>query len=161
MVLPLEISGNLLPAEYASLIEGLHPGSPVQIQAEAVRHYPFRSFASHVLGYVGSGYESNPQGLSGEDLATFEIKGRSGKAGIEKKFDLHLRGKDGGDIWRVNPMGSRYEQVEKQSSEKGKKIKLSLDLDIQKIAESSLGTMSKRVSSHRILPDLDWPGFTL
>lgn len=156
LVLPLEISGNLLPAEYASLIEGLHPGSPVQIQAEAVRHYPFRSFASHVLGYVGSGYESNPQGLSGEDLATFEIKGRSGKAGIEKKFDLHLRGKDGGDIWRVNPMGSRYEQVEKQSSEKGKKIKLSLDLDIQKIAESSLGTMSKRVSSHRILPDLDW-----
>lgn len=156
LVLPLQLSESLLPSEYASLIEGLHPDSPVQVQAEAIRHYPLKSLASHVLGYVGSGYESDPRGLSGEDLATFEIKGRTGKAGIEKKFDHHLRGSDGGDIWRVNPMGSRYEVVEKKPSEKGKEVKLTLDADIQKIAESSLQNMSKRVESHRILPDLDW-----
>ena len=156
LVLPLQLSESLLPSEYASLIEGLHPDSPVQVQAEAIRHYPLKSLASHVLGYVGSGYESDPRGLSGEDLATFEIKGRTGKAGIEKKFDHHLRGSDGGDIWRVNPMGSRYEVVEKKPSEKGKEVKLTLDADIQKIAESSLQKMSKRVESHRILPDLDW-----
>ena len=156
LVLPLVLSESLLPSEYASLIEGLHPESAVQVQAEAIRHYPLKSLASHVLGYVGSGYESDPSGLSGEDLATFEIKGRTGKAGIEKKFDHHLRGSDGGDIWRVNPMGSRYEQVEKKPSQKGSEVKLTLDADIQRIAESSLQNMSKRVESYRILPDQDW-----
>ena len=71
--------------------------------------------ASHVLGYVGSGYEANPVGMSGSDLATFEIKGRKGKAGLEKIFDEHLRGIDGGEIWRVNPDGTRYDLVDKKS----------------------------------------------
>ena len=55
---------NLLPHEYAVLVEGLSADSPIQIQAEAIRHYPHGSLASHVLGYVGSGYESDPRGLS-------------------------------------------------------------------------------------------------
>ena len=71
-------------------------------------------------------------------MATFEIKGRTGKSGIERKFDSTLRGKDGGDIWRVNPMGSRFERIERKRSEKGQTIQTSIDLDIQKIAESSL-----------------------
>ncbi len=156
LVMPLELSTNLLPHEYAVLVEGLSADSPIQIQAEAIRHYPHGSLASHVLGYVGSGYESNPRGLSGEDLATFEIKGRTGKSGIERKFDSKLRGKDGGDIWRVNPMGSRFERIERKRSEKGQTIQTSIDLDIQKIAESSLERISRKVVSYRVLPDLDW-----
>ena len=55
LVMPLELSTNLLPHEYAVLVEGLSADSPIQIQAEAIRHYPHGSLASHVLGYVGSG----------------------------------------------------------------------------------------------------------
>ena len=156
LVLPLELCGNLTNQEYALLIERLPPNSPIQVQAQAVRHYPERFLASHVLGYVGSGYESNPDTLSGSDLATFELQGRTGKAGVEKTFDPHLRGKDGGDIWIVNPMGSRFERVERQPSEKGEALTLSLDLDLQKIAESSIDRMVKQVSSQRRLPNQDW-----
>ena len=53
------------------------------------------SLASHILGYVGSGYQANDEGLEGRDLGTFEIKGKKGKEGIEVFFDSHLRGKDG------------------------------------------------------------------
>ena len=136
LVLPMELIPNLTPHEYASLIEGLSPNSPVQVQVESVRHYPEKSLASHVLGYVGSGYEADAEGLVGSDLATFEIKGKKGKSGIEKFFDNHLKGKDGVDIWRINPMGLRYDQIEKTASEKGKPLQLTIDLDIQKVAEN-------------------------
>ncbi len=156
LVLPLEICGDLTNEEYALLIEKLPPDSPIQVQANAVRHYPHRYLASHVLGYVGSGYESNPESLTGADLATFELQGRTGKAGIEKTFDDHLRGADGVDSWIVNPLGSRFERVDRQPSEKGKSIKLTIDLELQKIAEDSIDRMVEKVSGQRILPDRDW-----
>jgi cell division protein FtsI/penicillin-binding protein 2 len=156
LVLPLEICGDLTNEEYAILIERLPPDSPIQVQAKAVRHYPKGYLASHVLGYVGSGYEANPAYQTGSDLATFELQGRTGKAGIERTFDDQLRGKDGVDIWIVNPMGSRFERVERKPSEKGKSIQLTLDYDLQKIAEDSIDRMVEKVSKQRILPDRDW-----
>ena len=156
LVLPLKLANNLRPEEYAILVEEIAPESPIQVQAEAIRHYPEKSLASHVLGYVGSGYEADPQALSGADLATFEIKGRTGKAGIEKEFDSLLRGKDGGDIWRVNPMGSRFDRIERSPSMKGKSLQLSLDRDLQRVAEQSLDRMIDAVASRRTLPDANW-----
>ena len=111
-IFPLEISGNLSPEEYAKLIDGLDPDSPLQVSSQAVRHYPMGDLASHVLGHVGSGYKADADGLAGKDLGTFEIKGKKGKEGIEVYFDSLLRGKDGVDIWRINPGGLRFDQVE-------------------------------------------------
>ena len=119
ILFPIEIARNLKPQEYAALVEGIAPDSPIEVKAEAIRHYPNKSLASHVLGYVGSGYESNTKDLFGNDLTTFEVRGRKGKAGIEKVFDEKLRGEDGGEIWRVNPDGTRYEQIERKISKKG------------------------------------------
>ena len=156
LLLPITLANDLKPKEYASLVEGISANSPIEVQAEAIRHYPFNDLASHVLGYVGSGYEANPKGLSGDDLATYEIKGRKGKAGLEKVFDNQLRGVDGGEIWRVNPDGSRYDRIERKVSEKGKNLHISIDADLQKIAEDSIDKMVLSVANSRILPDSDW-----
>ena len=156
LLLPFEIADNLSASEYAVLIEGIDASSPIEVKAEAVRHYPNKSLASHVLGYVGSGYEANTEELSGNDLTTFEIKGRKGKAGLEKVFDEKLKGTDGTEIWRVNPDGTRYEQIEKKVSQKGKNLQISIDSDLQRIAEDSILRMVKSVSNHRILPDENW-----
>ena len=156
LVMPMKLANNLRPDEYAILVEEISPNSPIQVQAEAIRHYPEKSLASHVLGYVGSGYEADPKALSGADLATFEIKGRTGKTGIEKEFNSLLKGKDGGDIWRVNPMGSRFDRIERSPAVKGNSLKLSLDRDLQKVAEQSMERMIKAVASRRILPDANW-----
>ena len=156
LLLPLSLANDLTPSEYANLVEGISANSPIEVQAEAVRHYPYSDLASHVLGYVGSGYEANPEGLSGDDLATYEIKGRKGKAGLEKVFDNKLRGIDGGEIWRVNPDGTRYDQIEKKISEKGNDLQISIDSELQRIAEDSIDKMVLSVASSRILPDRDW-----
>ena len=156
LVMPLELATDLFPSEYAALVENIPTDSPLQVQAKSVRHYPQKSLAAHVLGYVGSGYQAKDSNLSGSDLATFEVKGRTGKAGVEKKFDETLRGEDGSDIWRVNPMGYRFERMEKKASQKGKSVQLSLDQDLQNIAEKSLYKMVQKVASNRVLPDEDW-----
>lgn len=155
-IFPLEISGNLSPEEYAKLIDGLDPDSPLQVSSQAVRHYPMGDLASHVLGHVGSGYKADADGLAGKDLGTFEIKGKKGKEGIEVYFDSLLRGKDGVDIWRINPGGLRFDQVERIASKKGSTVQLSIDSDLQSTAEKALQKMSDRVRNHRVLPDADW-----
>ena len=155
-IFPLEISGNLSPEEYAKLIDGLDPDSPLQVSSQAVRHYPMGDLASHVLGHVGSGYKADADGLAGKDLGTFEIKGKKGKEGIEVYFDSLLRGKDGVDIWRINPGGLRFDQVERIAAKKGSTVQLSIDSDLQSTAEKALQKMSDRVRNHRILPDADW-----
>ena len=156
ILFPIEIARNLKPEEYAALVEGITPDSPIEVKAEAIRHYPNKSLASHVLGYVGSGYESNTKDLFGNDLTTFEVRGRKGKAGIEKVFDEKLRGEDGGEIWRVNPDGTRYEQIERKISKKGENVILSLDAELQKVAEISITEMVEKVANLRRLPDQDW-----
>ena len=156
LVLPLELSSNLTHQEYALLIENLPTDSPVQIHAKPIRHYPEKSLASHVLGYVGSGYKADTDELEGADLATFQLQGRTGKAGLEKTFDHILRGEDGYDIWIVNPMGSRFERIDRKAAQKGKSVQLSLDRDLQKIAEDSIERMVRTVAKRRILPDSNW-----
>ena len=69
---------------------------------------------------LGVDMRRNTEQLSGNDLTTFEIKGRKGKAGLEKVFDEKLKGTDGTEIWRVNPDGTRYEQIEKKFPRKVK-----------------------------------------
>ena len=147
LVLPFEICGDLTNEEYALLIEKLPPESPIQIQARAVRHYPQNYLASHVLGYVGSGYEANPETMTGSDLATFELQGRTGKAGIEKTYDNHLRGKDGVDIWIVNPMGSRFERLERQPSQKENPFVSPLILTFKKLQKIRLTVWYKKLQS--------------
>ena len=60
------------------------------------------------------------------------------------------------DIWIVNPMGSRFERLKRQPSQKGKSVRLTIDLDLQKIAEDSIDRMVQKVAKQRILPDKDW-----
>ena len=155
-ILPLELAGNLTAQEYAKLIDEIDPDSPLQVSSQAIRHYPMGSLASHILGYVGSGYQANDEGLEGQDLGTFEIKGKKGKEGIEVFFDSHLRGKDGSDIWRISPSGLRVELMESKPAQKGSSIRLSIDSQLQGLAEQSIQQMSQRVATHRILPDADW-----
>ena len=155
-ILPLEIAGDLTPKEYAKLIDEIDPDSPLRINSQAIRHYPMGSLASHILGYVGSGYQADDEGLEGQDLGTFEIKGKKGKKGSRFFSIPNLRGKDGSDIWRISPSGLRVELIESKPAQKGSSVRLSIDSQLQGLAERSLRQMSQRVATHRILPDPDW-----
>ncbi|MDX2110654.1 MAG: penicillin-binding transpeptidase domain-containing protein [Verrucomicrobiota bacterium] len=139
LLLPLPLLTDLKEEEFALLIEQLPVDSPVQIITDSTRYYPYGSLASHTLGYVVASEEVPDDGLPGEDLMTFRFKGRLGRSGLEKGFDATLQGVTGGEIWVVDPSGFQYKRTDFQSPVKGQDLYSSLDIDVQQIAEKSLG----------------------
>ncbi len=156
LLLPLRLADDLTPREYARLVENLPVDAPVQVLTEATRHYPYGSAAAHVLGYVSGAREIDGDAIPGSKLATVSFKGKTGKTGIEKYFNEHLSGKDGGEIWHVDPIGYQYEQVYHEAPSKGKSLRLSLDVDLQMAAGNALMEEISRIASRRQGTDKDW-----
>lgn len=116
--------------EMGSVLKG------VSVASETVRYYPNGSMASHILGYMGSisdsEYESyvTEQGYNSDDLI--------GKDGIEASMESVLHGIDGVETIRVNSSGDYIETISETEPEAGKSVYLTIDLDLQKIAEETL-----------------------
>lgn len=107
----------------------------VEIVSETKRYYPNKKLASHVLGYLGK--------ISSAEEAEYEKKGYEtsalvGKEGIEGKFESVLKGQDGTKIVRIDAHGAYQETLKEIDAKKGKDVYLTIDRDLQKVAEKSL-----------------------
>jgi len=110
--------------------------SGVSVVADAVREYPHRSLAAHVLGYARE--------ISAEELTRPENAGHQpgdliGKAGVERVAEHVLRGRDGGDQIEVDARGRRVRTLGTVPPRPGRNVWLTLDLDLQRAAEEALG----------------------
>src|SRR5690606_36374252 len=80
------------------------------------------------------------RGLPGENLMTFNIRGSVGRTGLERFYNQHLQGRTGSEIWIVDPSGFRYgKPVKQQPPIKGKDLMISIDVDLQKVAQRAIG----------------------
>ncbi|MFH1441164.1 MAG: penicillin-binding protein 2 [Candidatus Omnitrophota bacterium] len=105
------------------------------IQPKPVRYYPCDKLASHVLGYLN---EIDTWRLMKLQEYGYKVKDIVGYGGIEEKFDYYLRQTEGALSVEVD-YRSRFTRVLGfKSSEDGEDIQLSIDINIQKIAENSL-----------------------
>ncbi|MGA8493409.1 MAG: penicillin-binding protein [Terriglobales bacterium] len=95
----------------------------IYFQKESRRFYPKRELAAQVLGYVGM----DDEGLSG----------------IEREYDDKLRGKPGRMLISVDAHRKWFGSVEKQP-EPGENVVLTLDEQIQYIAERELATAMEK-----------------
>jgi len=108
----------------------------VSISSETVRYYPNGRLLSHVLGYMGSisdseyEYYVNEKGYSASDLI--------GKDGVEATFESSLRGIDGVQTIRVNSSGEYIDTISETEPEAGKDVYLTIDKDLQEVAEETL-----------------------
>jgi cell division protein FtsI (penicillin-binding protein 3) len=105
-------------AEMADRIRALNLRG-IYFQKEPKRFYPKRELTAQVLGYVGM----DDEGLSG----------------IEREFDDKLRGKPGRMLISVDAHRKWFGSVEKQP-EPGENVVLTIDQQIQYIAERELAT---------------------
>src|SRR4029077_13768950 len=105
-------------AETAARIKSLNLRG-IYFQKESKRFYPKRELAAQVLGYVGM----DDEGLSG----------------IEREYDGKLRGLPGRMLISVDARRRWFGSVEKQP-EPGQNIVLTIDQQIQYIAERELQT---------------------
>lgn len=99
------------------------------------RLYPQDGYAAHAIGYVGEISESE---LDQPQFIDYRPGDIIGKDGVEKEYDSTLRGIDGERRVLVDSMG-RERQVDKpKEATPGKDLTLTLDLDLQSVAELAM-----------------------
>ncbi|MBT9313753.1 penicillin-binding protein 2 [Leptothoe kymatousa] len=119
-------------AEYASVLPG------VRVEAEAIRNYPNGDLAAHVIGYTGEINEEEFDRFS-EEGQDYRLGDIIGKMGAEKSFESLLRGAWGGQQVEVDSAGNVLRIMGEKTPESGQNIRLTLDLELQKVAEKALG----------------------
>lgn len=107
-----------------------------------LRSYPFGPWLSHVLGYVAGptdhDIEEEPELLS---LPGFRI----GRSGVERAADKELRGKPGASHNEVDAHGRVIRELARTQGTPGKDAVLSLDMEVQKLAQEKLAGQSGSV----------------
>lgn len=139
--LPVTVRENLTWDEM-SRIQVNAPDLPgVMIDEGLTRFYPKRENAAHLLGYVSSVDEED---LTGDPL--LQLPGfRVGKEGIEKIYDMSLRGKAGASQVEVNAFGRIIRELKRDEGQPGNDVVLTIDERIQQFAAERLGPESASV----------------
>ena len=109
------------------------------IEPEHRRHYPYGGLASHQLGYIGKVSQAQRKHEQ-SDIGLL-----TGQSGLEKVYDKYLRGTAGRRMIQVNAAGRKVKDLGIEEPRPGTDIYLTIDLDVQKAAEESLGDRSGAV----------------
>jgi penicillin-binding protein 2 len=134
---PVEIAVNVPYTLIASLAERKDSLPGVSWNSKPLRNYADLRSLSHVVGYVGD--------ITRDELTQLYNQGYQqgdtiGKTGIERQYDVLLRGKDGRETRTVDVRGRRIAgQGTRVPPETGKNLVLTIDRKIQALAEKALG----------------------
>jgi len=99
------------------------------------RRYLPNGFLAHATGYVGEASEQQIEASNGK-LRPGDVVG---KAGLERQYNEILMGTDGMRRVIVNSIGKEVDRLSQQDPIPGKQIQLTIDMDLQQVAEESLG----------------------
>ena len=148
--LPLPILANLESSQVARFEEqSIHtPG--LELDVQSVRFYPNGSVASHLLGFLS--HDSSSSENEDSDY-NYRLEDFVGKTGIEGLYDTELRGIGGGKSVIVNNLGYRQGETIVSPAEPGTNVVLTIDLDIQKAAETALQQAQANVHGAVVVMD--------
>ncbi len=107
----------------------------VEIAEKVVRNYPYKTLAAHALGYTSpvTNLEFNILSKKG-----YRLNDLIGRTGVEHAYEDYLRGQWGGEMIEVDAAGNYQKSLGVRPSQKGKDVKLTIDLKLQQVAEEVL-----------------------
>ena len=139
------ISENLTWEQFSRVNYFLHDLVGAKPVLSISRDYPFDDNYTHVLGYVSEASEDDI--LNNEIIRTNHVPGlKVGKTGLEKSFEEELIGENGVQRYEVNAYGKRIKQLDHSAGKQGKKIKLTIDTEIQKLSNELLKDVAGSIS---------------
>ncbi len=112
----------------------------VEVQARLFRDYPMGESAAHVIGYIGR--------INDRDLQRIEERGQTanyrgseytGKSGLELSYEAELHGITGVEQVEINAGGRAVRLMSRIPAVPGNDLELTLDIGLQKAAETALG----------------------
>jgi len=126
---PITVVQDATPAQVAAVSARRLELPDVVIEQVPTRRYPL-TMAAHLFGYVGE--VNDKEVADDESLHSGDIVGQSG---IEKIYNALLMGEDGARRVVVNSVGREIRTLEEEEPTEGKRIQLTIDLDVQKAIE--------------------------
>jgi penicillin-binding protein 2 len=109
-----------VPFEQLSQLEEQFPHDHnIQLMTQFKRFYPYQTFASHLLGYLGH----------------FDME-VCGKMGLEQLMEEQLKGQHGTLVRTTNSLGKNLSTVEIKKPFAGNTIQTTLDINLQTIIEN-------------------------
>ena len=105
--------------------------------SKPIREYHHTQSLSHIIGYVGDISQTEYEQLYNQGYSRDSV---IGKNGIEKQYDYLLQGKPGNEIYTVDVHGRVISDTPTiVPPVSGKNLVLTIDSEIQKLAEDTLG----------------------
>jgi penicillin-binding protein 2 len=134
---PIAIKEELTPGELAFVDSHKDANTFPELEVVHVQHrlYPHDGLAAHVIGYVGEVSEAE---LSSPEFANFHQGDVIGKDGIERQYNDQLMGVDGQRRVEVDSYGNERHVLDDKEAIPGKNLQLTIDLDLQAVAELTL-----------------------
>lgn len=127
------------------------PGVAAEVAAERVYPAPLGVNAAHLLGYIGP--------ISAEELADadpasgYKRTSVVGRAGLEKQYDLVLRGVDGKKLLAVDRSGKVVDEIGETQPTPGNYLITALDADLQQVVERELQRAVNRARENNFVAD--------
>ena len=133
----LIVSDNLTWENFSKINNHLYDLNGVKPVISISRNYPFKENFTHVIGYVSQANEDDIE--NNEIIKKNFVPGlKVGKTGLEKSLEQQLIGSNDIERYEVNAYGRRISQLEFQKGEKGQSLRLTIDTEIQKLANELL-----------------------
>jgi penicillin-binding protein 2 len=145
--LPIIVKENLAWEDVARVAVNTPELPGVMIDVGSARFYPAGERVAHVIGYVAPPSEADLTGDPLLELPDFRI----GRNGLERTYDLALRGRAGSSQIEVNALGRPIRELQRQEGQPGNELVLTLDLKLQAFAAERL---AKEESAAAVMLDV-------
>ena len=109
----------------------------VTVERVFLRRYPHDEVGAHLFGTVG---EVTKEQLGEATYRGASMGDRVGQSGVEATYDRYLRGRNGATRVQVDAMGTLTGSLSAKQPRAGKQLRLSVDLDVQRVGQEALGT---------------------
>jgi penicillin-binding protein 2 len=133
---PVTIATNIDRSTAFMFEQMKHELPGIDIILQPIRYYPYNELGACFLGYISriNGDKKEKYAERGYDIDSDYI----GASGLESAFEDRLKGSKGSTTVRVNKHGRKTEELFKLDSHPGQNIMLSIDKDLQLVAERAL-----------------------
>jgi penicillin-binding protein 2 len=157
--IPLKM--RLSENEVARFAENAYRFPGFSVKARLIRHYPFSSGLSHVLGYVG---RINIEELEDIDATNYSATNYMGKLGIEKFYEDDLHGTVGYQQVESDASGEPVRVLNQIKPVPGKNLYLTIDSRLQMAVEKALAGLRGAVvaiqpDTGQVLAMVSQPGY--
>jgi penicillin-binding protein 2 len=132
-LIPLKVKLNQEEVATIAVNQQYLPGT--EVKARMIRYYPYGKTTAHILGYVG---RINSHDLANIDQNNYQGTNFIGKVGIEKYYEDQLHGSIGHQQVETDASSRVVRTISKKPSQSGTNLHLSIDIELQKVAEKAL-----------------------